>query len=179
MDTRCCRYSVSRGNNKIQKQWAAVVPRYGNSSVHRQTSRFPRQPLWSARFLATIVGLSCIVQDVAEEVVSPVYADVLLLFFLSRFLFFLTGKGTGRIFRLLVQFVDRNYRNYRVCIYSRSGTTFEWEDRDLKIYVGMYKEEFLSPLFFSLSLFLTFSKEVITYPRIFEISIYILFPFLY
>lgn len=107
---------------------------------------------------------------------------VLLLFFLSRFLFFLTGKGTGRIFRLLVQFVDRNYRNYRVCIYSRSGTTFEWEgeDRDLKIYVGMYKKEFLSPLFFSLSLFLvTFSKEVITYPRIFEISIYILFPFLY
>lgn len=158
MDTRCCRYSVSRGNNKIQKQWAAVVPRYGNSSVHRQTSRFPRQPLWSARFLATIVGLSCIVQDVAEEHVglSGLCRCVLLLFSLSRFLFFLTGKGTGRIFRLLVQFLDRNYRNYRVCIYSRNGTTFEWEgeDRDLKIYVGMYKEEFLLPLFFfSLSLF--------------------------
>lgn len=47
------------------------------------------------------------------------------IFSLSSFLFFLTGKGTGRIFRLLVQFLDRNYRNYRVCIYSRSGTTFE------------------------------------------------------
>lgn len=129
VDTRCCRYSVSRGNNKIQKQWAAVVPRYGNSSVHRQTSRFPRQPLWSTRSLdPPLLDHRVPLCKMLRRKWSR-YADACLCYF-----FFFHGKRKNNDSSINLISLTIRLKSWKLCyrtvfhLYLRSGTTL-WRGR--------------------------------------------------